>query len=212
MVNGVSGVGAGVNIDALKEIIQDVVEETLEAKEAQNVSTTEEIADEEPKLVDETVNSADEGAENTKTTIDVEENQLSGLAGLLTAISTMMTSMMETMMKMLGIGQGEGTTTADGATDQASNSSDKYVMSEDEKAYLTLHPNFVRDLIAQEKFEEIYGRAPRLSEPNGRFESIGGYKDEKRFESIKRNITDDEIQAYLQLNPNVIKDAIAKGQ
>ncbi len=212
MVNGISGIGAGVNIDALKEIIQDVVEETLEAKEAQNVSTTEEAADEEPELVDaaQVTNEEQEALDGRKHGNDGEIKE--GLTGLVSTISEIMMSMMEKMMEMLGIGQEENTTTSNDSTEQISNASDKYVMTEDEKAYLTLHPDFVRDLVAKEKFEEQYGRAPRLSESNGLIMEIGSKKDEKRFESIKRNITNAEIQAYLQLNPNVIKDAIAKGQ
>ena len=92
MVDGVSGVGTGVNIDALKEIIQDVVEETLEAKEAQNAQAVEESADEEYTLVDEG-DTGDQAEEKVSTTTDsgqAESLNASGLTGLLSAISTML--------------------------------------------------------------------------------------------------------------------------
>lgn len=203
MVNGVSGVGAGVNIDALKEIIQDVVEETLEAKETQSANSVEEIADEESELVD-VEQVADKQQEVPY------ENKLSGLTGLVTTMSEIMMSIMSKMMEMLGIGQGENTTTA-GSTDQSSNTSDKYVMSEDEKAFLTLHPDFVKNIVAEEKFEEKYGREAGRNIGSGKLKIIRK-TDAIRLKVIKQNITDEEIQAYLQLNPNVIKDAIAKGQ
>ena len=203
MVNGVSGVGAGVNIDALKEIIQDVVEETLEAKETQSANSVEEIADEESELVD-VEQVADKQQEVPY------ENKLSGLTGLVTTMSEIMMSIMSKMMEMLGIGQGEKTTTA-GSTDQSSNTSDKYVMSEDEKAFLTLHPDFVKNIVAEEKFEEKYGREAGRNIGSGNLKIIRK-TDAIRLKVIKQNITDEEIQAYLQLNPNVIKDAIAKGQ
>lgn len=203
MVNGVSGVGAGVNIDALKEIIQDVVEETLEAKETQSANSVEEIADEESELVD-VEQVADKQQEVPY------ENKLSGLTGLVTTMSEIMMSIMSKMMEMLGIGQGENTTTA-GSTDQSSNTSDKYVMSEDEKAFLTLHPDFVKNIVAEEKFEEKYGREAGRNIGSGNLKIIRK-TDAIRLKVIKQNITDEEIQAYLQLNPNVIKDAIAKGQ
>lgn len=202
MVNGVSGVGAGVNIDALKEIIQDVVEETLEAKETQSANSVEEIADEESELVD-VEQVADKQQEVPY------ENKLSGLTGLVTTMSEIMMSIMSKMMEMLGIGQGENTTTA-GSTDQSSNTSDKYVMSEDEKAFLTLHPDFVKNIVAEEKFEEKYGREAGRNIGSGKLKIIRK-TDAIRLKVIKQNITDEEIQAYLQLNPNVIKDAIAKG-
>lgn len=203
MVDGVSGVGTGVNIDALKEIIQDVVEETLEAKEAQNAQAVEESADEEYTLVDEG-DTGDQAEEKVSTTTDsgqAESLNASGLTGLLSAISTMLTTMMESMVKMLGVGQ-----TDQAAANSQTSSDGIYQMSADEKAFLTLNPDFLRNLVAKEKFEAKYGESYADATSSG--SKLSRHIADVKLDHLKSQVTDEEMQAYLQLNPDVIKNAI----
>ena len=71
---------------------------------------------------------------------------------------------------------------------------EEYEMTANEKAYLTLNPDFVKEQIAKERV---------------------GYNDDNAWykgyelKSEMRKITDEEVQAYLQLNPNLIKNQIA---
>lgn len=194
MVNGVNGVGAGMNAEEIKSYVQELVEETLATKNVAS-ETVEESADEESGVISEET-----------TTETVETNQVENpLTGFLTSVTSLFGQMMNMMMQLLGMSQGG--TTQDGAATDGANAAEtgngKYVMSEDEKAYLTLHPDYVRDLVAQDKFEEQYG------DKSSFWNRLFG---QSRLDRIAQSVTDEEIQAYLQLNPNVIKDAIASGK
>ncbi len=194
MVNGVNGVGAGMSAEEIKSYVQELVEETLATKNVAS-ETVEESADEESGVISEET-----------TTETVETNQVENpLTGFLTSVTSLFGQMMNMMMQLLGMSQ-SGTTQTGEATDTANaaeTGNGKYVMSEDEKAYLTLHPDYVRDLVAQDKFEEQYG------DKSSFWNRLFG---ESRLDRIAQSVTDEEIQAYLQLNPNVIKDAIASGK
>lgn len=194
MVNGVNGVGAGMSAEEIKSYVQELVEETLATKNVAS-ETVEESADEESGVISEET-----------TTETVETNQVENpLTGFLTSVTSLFGQMMNMMMQLLGMSQGG--TTQDGAATDGANAAEtgngKYVMSEDEKAYLTLHPDYVRDLVAQDKFEEQYG------DKSSFWNRLFG---QSRLDRIAQSVTDEEIQAYLQLNPNVIKDAIASGK
>lgn len=195
MVNGVNGVGAGMSAEELKAFVQNLIEETLETKGVGSQPVAEESVDEESGVVSEET-----------TTETVETNQVENpLTGFLTSVTSLFGQMMNMMMQLLGMSQGG--TTQDGAATDGANAAEtgngKYVMSEDEKAYLTLHPDYVRDLVAQDKFEEQYG------DKSSFWNRLFG---QSRLDRIAQSVTDEEIQAYLQLHPNVIKDAIASGK
>ena len=191
MVDGVSGVGNGMSAEDIKAYVQELVEETLAAKSAETVdsSVTTDSVDEESEVVTE---------ETTTTTAAQSEEVTNPLTGLLTSITSLFGQMMNVMMQMFGMstsGVQQTTSSGSDATQSEHLGDTKYTMTEDEKAYLTLHPDYVKDLIAEEKYQEKYGDDSFLKS--------------YRMRRIESKITDEEIQAYLQLHPNVIKDAIA---
>ncbi len=196
MVNGVNGVGAGMSAEELKAFVQNLIEETLETKGVGSQPVAEESVDEESGVV----------SEETPTVETTEPTEVENpLTGFLTSITSLFGKMMDLLTQVLGVAQGgaaQSGETADG-TQQSAQENSKYVMTEDEKAYLTLHPDYVRDLVAQEKYQEKYG------DQNSFWNKIFG---ESRMNRIAQSVTDEEIQAYLQLHPNVIKDAIASGK
>ena len=189
MVDGVSGISAGTNVDTIKQIVQEVLEEALEAKEAQ--AAQEESIDEECVITEE--GTGDSGA------VDGSSEEKTGLAAIFSAISDMFASMIESIIKVMGSSNTEDV--KDESAEQVSTENEKYTMSEDEKAYMTLHPDFVRELVAKEKFEDKYGRSYTDK-------GLRGKLNEHRLNRIMESVTDEEVQAYLQLNPDVIKNAI----
>ncbi len=200
MVNGVNGVGTnGLSAAELKEFVQELIDETLATKESEaaaNSEVTAETADEESGLV---VEGTTEQAEEVQT--DKVENPLTGI---LTSITSMFETLMNALLEVVGAKKDDAAATDDeaaaGTTDTGN---EKYVMTEDEKAYLTLHPDYVKDLIAEEKYQEKYGNKKGL---------FANALKSSRLERLARTVTDAEVQAYLQLHPNVIKDAIASGK
>lgn len=200
MVNGVNGVGAGTSAEELKAFVQELIEETLATKGiGEQKQTVAESADEESGVISE--------EQQTAETTEVENP----LTGFLTSITSLFSKMMDAMTQMLGSAQNNGTqqgNASDGTNNQTTDTGNtKYTMTEDEKAYLTLHPDYVKNLIAEEKYEEEYG-----SETSKFKQSINEVFKESRLERIANSVTDEEVQAYLQLHPDVIKDAIASGK
>ena len=99
MVNGVSGIGAASGLEQLKEIIQETVEETLEAEKTKYLQE-EEIQDEEPQL-----------EEMKFANKKITEKNTDVVSLLSTAITNAMTSIMEMLVNLLGIGQTNETQT-----------------------------------------------------------------------------------------------------
>lgn len=203
MVDGVNGVGNNsMSAAEIKAYVQELVEETLATKEAQAASeVTEESADEESGVISE---------ETTQQEAAVQSNDVENpLTGFMTSITTLFDTLLQALLQVVGAGKTEGTGAAgeaDDAAGSANTGNEKYVMTEDEKAYLTLHPDFVRNLVAQEKVADEDSSSNKV---------IGGSKLKQAINEVKvkltaQKVTDEEIQAYLQLHPNVIKDAIAK--
>ena len=205
MVNGVNGVGTnGLSAAELKEFVQDLIEETLATKEAEKASGTEvstDSTDEESGIVAE--------EETTQETTTAETDKVENpLTGILTSITSMFETLMNALLEVIGTKNNatdatDDTTATEGETAGADTGNDKYVMTEDEKAYLTLHPDYVKDLIAEEKYQEQYGDKKGI---------IANVLKNSRMERLTNSVTDAEVQAYLQLHPNVIKDAIASGK
>lgn len=205
MVNGVNGVGTnGLSAAELKEFVQDLIEETLATKEAEKASGTEvstDSTDEESGIVAE--------EETTQETTTAETDKVENpLTGILTSITSMFETLMNALLEVIGTknnttGATDDTAATEDSTAGAATGNDKYVMTEDEKAYLTLHPDYVKNLIAEEKYQEQYGDKKGI---------IGNLLKNSRMKRLTNSVTDAEVQAYLQLHPNVIKDAIASGK
>lgn len=205
MVNGVNGVGTnGLSAAELKEFVQDLIEETLATKEAEKASGTEvstDSTDEESGIVAE--------EETTQETTTAETDKVENpLTGILTSITSMFETLMNALLEVIGTknnttGATDDTAATEDSTAGAATGNDKYVMTEDEKAYLTLHPDYVKNLIAEEKYQEQYGDKKGI---------IANVLKNSRLERLTNSVTDAEVQAYLQLHPNVIKDAIASGK
>ena len=187
MVNGVSGINAGTNVESIKQIMQEVVQEVLDEKDTQ-MGQQEDAVDDEAALVDAT----------TDNSVDSNKN-LTVFAYVIKAISSMMTSMLEAMLKLQNISQNEENST-----------NEQYVMSKEERDYLNRNPNFIKDLILQEKSPGVFEKIDYLDSSMRPWE-YAEYEAEK-FMNLGRarmEVSDDEVNQYLQAHPNVIKEAIA---
>lgn len=197
-VSGISGIGANTNIEALKEIVQEVVEEVLESKEAEKTQT-EETVDEESGLVEEETESL--APQETK-----EENSLQGFAGLLTAMTNMMTTMMTAMMQMLGIAQ-NNKPEADDAVDnntQTQETAQPHVYTKEEQEFLERYDYYLKDIVAEEKL---------TTDPEIAKSLLGSdYSWEEKIVLVANDVTDAEIEEYLQKHPNAITDAIVESR
>ena len=207
MVDGISGVGAGVNVDLIKELVQEAVEEALDARETKNASSVEETPDEEPAIDDSGSNADSKEPILYKDKVidhfaeEEKNNQLTAFTGLLSAISVMMTSMMETMMKMLGIGQTGQTPAQDGAenikTEGTTNEPHVYTRAEQE--FLEEYEYYLKNIIAEEKL---------TTDPDvAKFFLGSDLSWDEKVATVANSVTEAEIDAYLQENP----DAIQKG-
>ena len=193
-VNGINGGIGSMTAADLKAYIQEAVEDAVEELVGSYDVDVETVSDDEAEFVPAETAEVSEGPSDS--------------SGFMSSISTMFQTLVLGFLSLVGLGtlaaqQNQGTEEAAPAQEadeapDASGGNDKYTMTEDEKAYLTLHPDFLKDKLAEERYEEQYGSS-----------WVPARTKTKRMEYIKSNITDAELQAYLQLNPNVIKDAIA---
>lgn len=194
MVDGIGSV-AGATTTSNAELVAALKTALTEILETNKSGGTkiEESKDEESGITEE------------KTPTKPKEDATStGLMSLLTSLTSMLGSLMQTMLEALGIKKGETNKPADDTENPtAPPDKDTYKMTENEKAYLTLNPNFVKNLMAQEKGYEKYPQ--RLSLPG----KLPNVFRENYIAKMEKNITDEEVQAYLQLHPNTIKDAIS---
>ena len=202
-VNGIQG-GIGSLFGAyFNNLIQSAVDKAVD-KAVDEITTSYDV---------DVTSVSDDEAEFVPSESAEASEDTSSTSGFMSSISTMYQTLVLGFLSLIGLStlaaqqaQGteetssaDGTVPAQGAetTGAVSDGNDKYTMTEDEKAYLTLHPDFVKDLLAEERYQEQYGDSWAPSS-----------RKAKRLEQIKSQITDAEVQAYLQLHPNVIKNAI----
>ena len=185
MVNGVNGIGGLSGIDAtkLKDLIKEAVAEEMNTHQNESYKMMEQT-DEETELQPEAKKQ--------------EEDKSSVLISILNKI-------LDTFVAVFG---GNNKEQNENKLDQVNTSNnagknsedEKYKMSAGEEAYLKMNPDLVKNMIAEEKYQEQYG-----DKYNGK---IGDSLKSYRVEKLARKVTDEEVQAYLQLNKNAIKDAM----
>ena len=196
MVDGIGGINGTSGLDAaqLKALIKEAVAEELEEQKKAS-GTTQAESDEEAVV---------ELDQDTS-----KENDLS--TGILDKFTALFEKVFDVILAVIGTKDTGKVENTDGTTDGNTNvenaenpDNSKYQMTASEKAYLTMNPDFVRNLIAEEKYQETYG--------NKNYGLFGSDPFKKsNLKKLAASVTDAEIQAYLQLHPNVIKEAIAKG-
>lgn len=198
-IGGISGIGATTNIEALKEIVQEVIEDIIESKETDK-TTTQESVDEESGLVE-------EKKEATSPQETKEENSLQSFAGLLTAMTSMMATMMNAMMQMLGIAQNNNKPEADNAVNnnaQTQETSQPHIYTKQEQEFLEKYEWYLKDVVAEEKLTTDPELAKSLIGSNLNWN--------EKIATVSSTVTDEEIEDYLQRNPDAIKQGIIESK
>lgn len=200
MVNGISGVSAGISAAEIKELVQETVEEILESKEAKAAQALE--SQDEDTIIEEDEATSTKNTENEA----LKENSLMSFANLLTSLTNMMTTMMNTMMEMLGLSKNDDVQGADstdktddiGQTNITQNT--PHVYTKDEQIFIEKYEWYLKDIIAEEKL---------TSDPDVAKSLLGSdYSWEEKIVAVASTVTDAEIEEYLSKNPDVINQGI----
>ncbi len=179
MVDGINGIGSASGLDAteLKKLIKEVVAEEIDTQKE----------------------SAHKMMEQAYEEVGFEPEQKAKEEDNTNAFTSILTKLLDVIMAVFGGGNKdkvEDGNEAENANNNKETGEEKYKMSAGEEAYLKMNPDLVKNMIAEEKYQEKYG------DKNGGLKAF-------RVDNLAKKVTDEEVQAYLQLNQNAIKDAMA---
>ena len=191
MVNGVTGVSAGMTVEQIKTLVQEAVAEALETQNKQDVET--ETQDTETGLeenADTNINSQNNSTSN--------ENSLTGYNAFLTTITTMFTSMMQMMMKLV-----EGTKTEE-APKEEETKQEPHIYTKEEQEFLETYENFLRIKVAEEKLTTDHDVAQSLLGSDSSWNT--------KLVIVSKTVTQEEIDDYLSRNPDAIQNGILESK